>query len=290
MHDQTTMMNSGTQTRSLVGEARVVERPAAHLVYRRTGSGPGVLLIQGVGAVVEVWRPQVDSLAVRHATVTFDNRGIGASRIVSGGLSIEAMAEDALAIMDAAETSRFHVVGHSMGGLIVQEVALRAPERVKTLSLLCTFARGRQGARLTPGMIVSGIRTRIGTRAARRKAFLELVVPPDLLASRGAPALAEELGRLFERDLAEQPPIIMKQVAAMSRYDASTGLARLGSIPTLVMSAQLDRIALPRFGRELSAAIPGSRFVELPGLAHSAPIDAAHLVNRLLEEQFRREP
>jgi len=288
--EESIRVTANERTQSPSAEVRVLERPTDHLCYRRDGAGPGVLLIQGVGAVGKVWMPQVAHLAAHYTTIAPDNRGVGGSTSTSGALSIEAMANDALAIMDAAEINRFHVVGHSMGGLIAQEVALRAPERVRTLSLLCTFARGRQGARMTPAMLVAGLRTRMGTRASRRRAFLELVVPPALIAARGADALAAELGPLFERDLAEQPAIVMKQVAAMGRYDASDRLAQLASIPTLVVSAELDRIALPRFGRELSAAIPGSRFVTLSGLAHSAPIDAAPVINALLEEHLRRRP
>ena len=175
-----------------------------------------------------------------------------------------------------------------MGGLIAQEVALRAPGRVKSLSLLCTFARGRQATRLTPSILVTGLRTRIGTRAMRRKAFLELIVPPGLLESSGASALAEELGRLFQRDLADQPPIILKQMAAMSRYDASARLAQLAHIPTLVVSAELDRIASPTFGQELAAAIPGSTFVRVEAAAHTLPIHSASYVNTLLAEQLGR--
>ncbi len=63
-------------------------------------------------------------------------------------VSVEAMASDALAVMDAEEIERFHL-GHSLGGVIAQEIALRAPQRVQSLALMCTFARGRQGARIT---------------------------------------------------------------------------------------------------------------------------------------------
>jgi pimeloyl-ACP methyl ester carboxylesterase len=267
-------------------EVRVLKLPDAHLTYARRGSGAGVLLIQGVGAIGAVWRPQTDALSKRYSTIAFDNRGIGASRNLSGALSIEAMATDALAIMEAEGLDQFHVVGHSMGGLIAQEVALCAPGRVKSLSLLCTFARGTQAARLTPAMIFMGMRTRIGTRAMRRSAFLELVVPPAVLASRGAAVLGEEMGRLFGRDLADQPPIIMKQVQAMRRYDPSSRLGSLAAIPTLVVSGELDRIALPRFGHELAASIPGARYVALPGAAHGVPVQDAPLINRLLSEHL----
>src|SRR5207253_5537056 len=128
-----------------------------------------------------------------------DNRGIGGSTVLAPHpLSVEAMADDALAIMDAERIDRFHLVGHSLGGVIAQEIALRVPERVRSLSLLCTFARGKQGARLTWDILVAGLKTKIGTRAMRRKAFLELVMPAKHLAELSdVDAYAMELAPLF---------------------------------------------------------------------------------------------
>jgi len=111
-------------------------------------------------------------------------------------------------------------------------------------------------------------------------------MPPALLAERDRAQLAEELRPLFGRDLAQQPPIVMKQLAAMSRYDATTRLAELAGIPTLVVAGALDRVARPVFGRQLAAAIPGARFIELPGAAHGVPIHDAPAINRLLSEHF----
>jgi aminoacrylate hydrolase len=260
--------------------------PSALVSYRRAGNGPGVLFIQGVGVIGEGWRPQLDGLGDRYTTISFDNQGLGQTVLGPAPLTVEAMALDALAIMDAEKIDQFHVVGHSMGGLIAQEVALRAPARVKSLALLCTFARGKQATRLTPAIVLIGLRTRLGTRAMRRNAFLELVMPPALLAASDRVQLAEKLRGLFGRDLAEQPPIILKQLGAMAKYDASARLGQLAQIPTLVMSAELDRIALPSFGRELAAAIPGARFVELPGAGHGVPIHAPDEVNALLADHF----
>jgi aminoacrylate hydrolase len=73
-----------------------LETSSGTLAYSKIGSGPAVLLIQGCGVVGEGWRPQVEALAERFTLVTFDNRGIGASRLsLNAPLSIEAMADDA---------------------------------------------------------------------------------------------------------------------------------------------------------------------------------------------------
>jgi pimeloyl-ACP methyl ester carboxylesterase len=263
-----------------------IDTPGARIQYGVEGTGPAVLLLQGVGLVGEGWRPQVDGLRDRFRLVFPDHRGIGGSTIPDGQVTIEAMADDALAVMDGLGLDRFHVAGHSMGGVIAQAIALRAPERVRSLALLCTFARGRQGATLTPAMLLTALRMRIGTRAMRRRAFLEIVMPPGYLTQVDCARLAEALRPLFGHDLAEQPRIAFTQVRAMARFDAYERLGALAPIPTFVMSADGDRIARPAFGRELAAAIPSARYVEIADAAHGVTIQRAAEVNALLAEHF----
>ena len=113
-----------------------------------------------------------------------DNRGIGGSTFSARPLTVDDMAADVLALADAEGFDRFHLAGHSMGGLIAQAVALRRAGRVLSLALLCTFLHGREAARLTPDIIWTGLRTRLGTRAMRRRAFMQLVMPDAYLAAR----------------------------------------------------------------------------------------------------------
>jgi pimeloyl-ACP methyl ester carboxylesterase len=263
-----------------------VDTPGASLLYSRTGTGPPVLLIQGVGVVGNGWAPQVDGLRERFTLISFDNRGIGASTTRDGRLTIADMAADALAIVDAEGIDRFHVAGHSMGGVIAQALALRAPARVRSLAFLCTFARGKDGSRVTLPMLATALRMRIGTRAMRRSAFLELIMPGRYLQQVDRAALAERLRPLFGHDLAEQPSIVMKQLRAMSKYDAGGQLAQLAAIPTLVVSAAQDRIAPPSTGRALAAAIPGSRYLEIVDAGHGLPIHRAAEMNALLADHW----
>jgi pimeloyl-ACP methyl ester carboxylesterase len=259
-----------------------LDTPGASLLYSRTGTGPPVLLIQGVGVVGNGWKPQVDGLRERFTLVSFDNRGIGASINRDGQLTIEAMAADALAVMDSQGVDRFHVAGHSMGGVIAQALALAAPGRVKSLAFLCTFARGKDGSKVTLPMLATALRMRIGSRAMRRNAFLELIMPERYLRQTDRAALAAELRPLFGRDLAEQPPIVLKQLSAMSRFDAGARLEALAPIPTLVVSAAEDRIAPPSTGRALAAAIPGAKYLEIADAGHGLPIHRAAETNALL--------
>ena len=262
--------------------------PGATLFYSRSGTGPPVLLIQGVGVIGNGWKPQVEALRDRFTMISFDNRGIGGSTIVDGRLTIQDMAADALAVVDALGFARVHVVGHSMGGVIAQALALSAPTRISSLSFLCTFVKGSDGSKITPGMLLTALRMRIGTRAMRRNAFLELIMPARYLAEVDKAALAARLTPLFGHDLAEQPPIVMKQLSAMSKYDAGARLKELGTIPTLVVAAAEDRIANPASGKALAAAIPGARYVEIAGAGHGLPIHRDSETNALLSEHFTR--
>lgn len=263
-----------------------LETDGALVRYQRRGEGPAVLLIPGVGAAGEAWRPQVEGLADRFTLISFDNRGIGRSEIRSGPLTIEAMAADAIAIMDAEGIREFHVAGHSMGGVIAQAVALRVPDRIKSLAFLCTFARGQDGARFTFSMMITALRMRIGTRAMRRRAFLELIMPERYLNEVDCAALAERLAPLFGHDLAEQPPIVMKQLSAMSKYDASAKLSELAHVPTLVVAATEDRIARPEYGRAIATAIPGAEYLELADAGHGIPLHRPAEINSLLAAHF----
>jgi len=264
----------------------ILKRPDVNLQYEIAGQGSPVFLIQGVGVVGEGWRLQVAALKHRFQTLIFDNRGIGKSVPCSGPVSIEAMAEDARALMDAAGWESAHVVGHSMGGVIAQQLALDCPRRLRSLSLLCTFARGKDAARLAPWVLWMTLRTRIGTRRMRRRAFLEMLCPPAALQTADTDALAARFGALIGRDLAEQPPILMKQLMAMGRHDSYGRLGELRNIPTLVVSAEHDRIALPHYGQTLANAIPGARFELLRDASHGVIIDTPNRVNELLVQFF----
>jgi pimeloyl-ACP methyl ester carboxylesterase len=197
-------------------------------------------------------------------------------------LTVDQMADDAVAVLDALGWARAHVVGHSLGGLIALNLALRARARVRSLALLCTFARGRDVTSPTPWMIWTGMRTRIGTRRQRRRAFLEMVMTPDERAAANLDAVAAELAPLFGHDLADQPPVVMAQLRAMSSYDASPQLQALAGLPTLVASADSDRIARPELGRTMAAAIPGARYVEFASAAHGVPLRRPAEVNAVL--------
>jgi pimeloyl-ACP methyl ester carboxylesterase len=197
------------------------------------------------------------------------------------------MAKDTFAVMDAEGIGAAHLVGHSLGGAVALQAALSARQRVRSLSLLCTSARGADATKLTFRMLWLGLASRVGTRRMRSGAFLKMVMPADYLATQDGDALAERLRPLFGHDLSDTPPIAMRQLKALRRFDATPRLRELAGIPTLVLSAARDPIFPPACGRDLAGGIPGARYVEMAGAAHGVTIQSADAVNRILLEHFR---
>ena len=262
---------------------RVTESEGCCLSYDVSGQGRRVLFIQGVGVHGRGWRPQTDELAAHCACLTFDNRGLGRSVPAGRPVTVDRMADDARAVLDAVGWDQAHVVGHSLGGLVALNFALRSRHRVQSLSLLCTFANGRSAAPLTWRMIRLGLRARVGTRGMRRKGFLGIVLPPGAAADSNT---AERLAEIFGHDLADQPPIVNEQLKAMRAADLSPRLGELSGLPTLVVSATHDPIAPPAAGRALARGITGAKYVEIASASHGLPITHAQEVNRILLNHF----
>lgn len=262
-----------------------VARGGSAIHYEVDGAGPPVLLIQGTGIAASGWRRQVEGLRDRFECAVFDNRGVGRSGPADRSLSVAQMAEDACAVLDALGWDSAHVVGHSLGGLIAQEVALRIPTRVRSLALLCTMRDGRDIARLTMATLWLGLRMYIGTRRMRRLASFDSIMPRRLDPAIDRDAMAAEFAEIFGRDLAVQPSVSFRQIRAMAAH-VPTDLAPLAAIPTLVVAGDGDQIVRPALTRALAEALAGARHVELANAGHAVILHDAAAINDLLAEHF----
>lgn len=261
-----------------------LDHKRCQLAYRLQGNGPPVVFIQGTGVHGDGWRPQVDELQSSYTCLTFDNRGMAHSQPHQGPLTVPQMADDVRALMDHVGWETAHIVGHSLGGLIAQCFAIESPKRVRSLALLCTISRGKDAASPSWGMIWTGLRTMIGTKPMRRKAFCEIVLPPSLWPDWKE--WSPRLEPLFGHDLATQPPIAMKQLGAMQKYDATKHLKSISHIPTLLVGCQYDRIATPAIMDRLATHFPDGRYVRFQDAAHGVPIQCSSQINALLREHW----
>ena len=121
-------------------------RDGTRLYWTEQGSGEPLLLIMGLGATHVWWHRLTPILSSRFRTILFDNRGVGESDMPPGPYEMAAMADDAMAVLDAAKVDTAHVYGASMGGMIAQEVVLRHPQRVRSLIRLHRLRRPRRRA------------------------------------------------------------------------------------------------------------------------------------------------
>ena len=255
------------------------------LAYRIEGDGPPLVMIQGVAANGTSSNPQIEILKTRYTCLSFDNRGMGASQPAGMALTVEQMAADALALMTHAGWSSAHIAGHSLGGLVALQLALMAKHRVRSLSLICSFARGADVLQMTPALLWILVRMRFAPRAFRRQAFLELVLPTG--QSKPFPSdLAQRFSAILGHDIADIPPLAAQQVAAMRAHDVTSRLCELSAIPTLIITGDKDRIARPASGRAIARGIPGSRYMEIINGSHAFPILEAERCAALVLEHL----
>jgi pimeloyl-ACP methyl ester carboxylesterase len=121
------------------------------LWYERRGTGEPLLMVMGMGGGRRHWGEAFsDLIAHDFDAISYDHRGIGESGPLEGELSIRRLADDALGLLDALSLPSAHVLGISMGGMVAQELALRASQRLRTLTLGCTWAGGPQGHFTSP--------------------------------------------------------------------------------------------------------------------------------------------
>jgi len=249
------------------------------LYVERRGGGEPLLLVQGMTGHSLHWgEPFLAALEEHFELVLYDHRGVGRSAPSDGPFTIADLAADALGVLDVLEIERAHVLGISMGGMVAQELALSAPERVRTLTLGATYCGG-PGARFTDERVVNTIAMALLSGDAERKIRTgwEFNVSPPFATADGN----------FERfsQLAAQYPValdmIMAQLQAIMGHDTSARLAQIGA-PTLVVHGSADQMLAAANGEIVAGLIPGARMELLDGVGHlffwEQPERAAQLV------------
>jgi pimeloyl-ACP methyl ester carboxylesterase len=237
------------------------EASGARIAWERRGAGEPLLLIHGLGYARWGWEPVVDSLAEQHDVVLFDNRGIGESDAPNGLYSVRMLAEDAVAVLDAAELERAHVLGTSLGGMVALQVALDWPERVDRLVLACTTPGGAAAAPMPDRTIrLMQEAPALPLEVALRR-FVENAFGPE-----PDQALVE---RILQHRLAtaQSSAAWTAQAAAGASFDVWERVAEI-RLPTLVLTGDEDAVVDPRNSELLAARVPGARLETFPGTGH----------------------
>ncbi len=267
------------------------------LCYERIGpGGDRLLLVTGLAADKHYWHDDFCT-ALLHSgfhVARFDNRDSGRSSHLDGikarsrrtarrdpgtaPYHLEDMAEDAAAVLDALGWASAHIVGHSLGAMIAQTLAVTHPTRVSSLTCISTTPSPDIGRLAVSTMLrlswaAPGLLTRKPPRGPA-EAGEWLVRQHRVIGSPGYPideAWLRHLGELMYTRGGFDPEARARQAAAMlAGADRRPDLASL-EVPTVVVHGQDDPLIRPAGARATADAIPGAALVLLPGMGHDLP-------------------
>lgn len=256
-------------------------------------SGVPVLLIMGLGAQMIMWDEEfIGHLVGRgHYVIRFDNRDTGESshlnhlpstpmleaamaamtgQQVAAPYSLDDMAGDALGLLDALGIRAAHVVGVSMGGMISQVLALRAPERVRSLTSVMSSTNDRSLPMGEPAALQSLVALMSGGGVTSPEQAIDAY---KVIASPGYAFDRDRVLRRFMQSVMRgfSPAGVARQFLAILTTPERGKLLGSLRIPTLVVHGEQDPLIPPAAGQATAAAIPGARLVMMPGMGHDIP-------------------
>ncbi|PZU93641.1 MAG: alpha/beta hydrolase [Chelatococcus sp.] len=241
------------------------------------GRGRPLLLITGLSGSSAFWTDIASTLARSFRVLRFDQRGIAGSERGSADCTIDVLARDSLAVLDAAGVDRAVVLGHSAGGCIAQSLARQVPERIDGLILSGTW--------LKPSLYMKRL------FAARQKV---LAFDPEAYATLSVlsaypPAWIEANSRFYEAAMESAPTtdaaksVMHERIDAMLAFDGSADIAAL-PMPVLVLGAR-DDMVVPAFHQEaLASALPGCRKAIMETGGHLFPVSRPDIFTATVAE------
>jgi pimeloyl-ACP methyl ester carboxylesterase len=229
----------------------------------QVGEGPDVLLIGGAGDTVESWQFQLDGLKDRYRVTAFDNRGAGRTAMPGGRVSVEMMADDAAGVLRALEIPAAHVAGFSGGSIIGQELALRHPERVRSLVLQSTWTVPDAYLRSWAIFVRWLAEVAPSEQAFLEGFFLDIYTARAHNDGTVDQFIKEVLAFPHKQSTAD----LQSFLDAFVEHDTSDRLHQI-SAPTLVLAGGRDTTARPPLCRAVAERIPGALFEVMEEEAH----------------------
>jgi pimeloyl-ACP methyl ester carboxylesterase len=249
---------------------------------------PAMLLVMGLATQMVGWPDEFcEALANRgFHVIRFDNRDIGRSQKMeypvptirqlvlrdkrAASYTLEHMADDGFALLDHLGIEHAHIVGVSMGGMIVQTMAARHPERVLSMASIMSNTGARWSGQPSPRMYPLLLRTPPRDREGYVRHAVDLFTK---IGSPGFPPDDDELRRIAERsfDRGLNPAGSSRQLAAIIASGDRTPLLRTITAPTVVIHGTKDRLVPASGGRATAKAIPGARLLMIEGMGHDLP-------------------
>lgn len=235
-----------------------------------------MLLLHGLGSSAEDWTAQLPALEPAYRVLLVDLPGHRRSALPRGRLTVERIAERVDGVLRGLEEAQVHVVGLSLGACVGMALALGAPGRVRSLTLINGFAR------LAPVDAAGALRMlmRLVLLSTAPMTTLAGVVAASMFPEPDQVHLREAAGRSLARTSRRG---YLASVAALAAFDVRTQLGMI-RCPTLVVTGLEDRTVARAAKEAVVQGIRGARSVLVPGSGHATPVDRADAFNRVLLE------
>jgi pimeloyl-ACP methyl ester carboxylesterase len=263
----------------------------ARMVYRRIGTGPPLLVLNGFGATSEDWDPDlIDRLASSNELILLNNRGIGGSTDDGQSFAIAKLATDVAHVIESLGIERANVMGWSMGGFIAQALALNYAHRVDKLVLLSTDSGGIEADLASPDVWSKLVDTS-GTPNEQARRLFSLLFPNEV-----AESFYRRFGDVVAAARAQLPAeLLNRQAAAMDawhRNGVANQLREIG-VPVLIATGTEDIVIPASNALKLVNAIPGAWLARFPNSGHAFtaqyPRALANLINSFFGASTARD-
>jgi pimeloyl-ACP methyl ester carboxylesterase len=253
--------------------------------YDVHGDGDPLICVHGLGCDRRAWALQIKPFSESYQAVFFDNRDVGQSSLATQDYTTEDMAQDVLALADHLELDSFHLLGVSLGGMVTQQVALAAPERVRSLTLAVTHGGVQTAGRLRGHLL--GAYARHLSPEDQVDNLLYLCYTEAFFENE---QLYEFMrNALLENPYPQPPEAFARQAAAGGSHDVRDRLHEL-TMPVHVIGAERDLMIPVWKQRELATLIPGAKLTIIDGQGHGAMWEAAERFNAVVTEFLRVTP
>jgi pimeloyl-ACP methyl ester carboxylesterase len=258
------------------------------LYYEVHGEGEPMLLIMGLAHNLLSWKKSLPALAEQFKVIIFDNRGTGRSSKPETPYSIELMAEEAKAVLDAVDVDSAHVYGISMGGMIAQRMALKFPERIKSLILGCTTPGGIKQVQPDPDVIMTLLSGASIPTTPLEAAWASVpILYSKYFIENHRDSIAEHIETMIE--IPTPAHGYMQQLQACLAHDTYEELDKI-TIPSLVIHGDADRLIPVENGKMLAERIKDSELYIVPGVGHLYVTEAQKAVDDKVIDFIKKHP
>jgi pimeloyl-ACP methyl ester carboxylesterase len=257
----------------------------SRLFYEERGQGEVVLFLNGLSGDHLYWLGPLRTFGKNYRCLAPDNRDVGQSDYVAAAYTVRQLADEYLEFLDRLSVSAAHIVGLSLGGMIAQELALAAPQRVHSLVLVNTLARTDDWFAGTLRAFEL-IRRQVPDTPAFFEAILSWWVSHRFF--EGSERCTWLRWLLHQTPHSQRLDGFLRQLEAIRGHDTLDRLAGI-ACPTLILSGEDDGVMPPRYARQLAERLPHAELVVIPEVGHALPFEAPAAFRTHLADFLRRQ-